>query len=102
MIHAICVQEWFTCEPGYESQASVVQDKVAKGRVKDMYYEVHVQVLITYYADVKHERLPKKEARRMILDENTDIDRESYLQVSMKHSEAANYIYKLSYASQGT
>ena len=85
MIRAICVQEWFTCESGYEAQASVVQDKVAKGRLKDMYYEAHVQVLITYYADVKHERLAKKDARTMILEEATDIDRESYLQVSRKY-----------------
>ena len=79
------MQEWFTCEQGYEVQVSAMQDKVAKGRLKDMYYEAHVQVLITYYADVKHERLAKKDAGRMILEEATDIDRESYLQVSRKH-----------------
>jgi hypothetical protein len=85
MIRAICMQEWFTCEQGYEVQASAMQDKVAKGRLKDMYYEAHVQVLITYYADVLRQRLPKEEARKMILDPDTDIDREFYLQVSRKH-----------------
>jgi hypothetical protein len=50
-----------------------------------MYYEAHVQVLTSYYADVLRQRLPKEEARKMILDPDTDIDREFYLQVSRKH-----------------
>lgn len=71
--------EYFRCEPEHEIEASAVQDGVAMLRLKGMYYEAHIQVLITYHADVLGQRLSKDAARKMIQDSDTDIDRESYL-----------------------
>jgi hypothetical protein len=42
MIHDICMQERYMCEPGHEIEASRVQDKVCMERLKDMYYEAHL------------------------------------------------------------
>jgi hypothetical protein len=61
------MQEWYTCEPRHEVEASRVQDNVCMERLKDMYYEAHLQVLITYYAKVLGQSLSKSEARAMIL-----------------------------------
>lgn len=72
------MQDWFRCDTGYEARASAVQDKA-------MYYEAHVQVLVTYYADVKNETLPKKAAKKMIHYPDTDLPKDKYMQVIMKH-----------------
>ena len=85
MIHDICMQECYTCEPGHEIEASRVQDRVCMERLKDMYYEAHLQVLINYHAEVLGQSLPKSQARAMILSPETDLPREIYLQVSRKH-----------------
>jgi hypothetical protein len=85
MIHDICMQEWYTCKLGHEVDASRVQDKVCMERLKDMYYEVHLQVLITYYTEVLGQSLPKSEAKAMILWPKTDLPREIYVRVSRKH-----------------
>lgn len=79
------MQDWFRCDTGYETRASAVQDKAAKLRVKDMYYEAHVQVLVTCYADTKDETLPKKVAKRMLHYPDTDLAKELYMQVITKH-----------------
>lgn len=78
------MQNWFTCEPGYEAQAAAQQEVSAMSRLKDMYYESHVRVLIKYYADVKREKLTKKEAKKMLHYPHTDLDREIYLSVIRK------------------
>jgi hypothetical protein len=54
-------------------------------RLKDMYYEAHLQVLINYHAEVLGQSLPKSQARAMILSPETDLPKEIYLRVSRKH-----------------
>jgi hypothetical protein len=54
-------------------------------RLKDMYYEAHLQVLITYYAEVLGQSLLKSKARAMNLWPETDLPREIYVRVSRKH-----------------
>jgi len=54
-------------------------------RVKDMYYEAHVQVLVTYYADVKLERLPPADAKKMLHYPETDVAKDIYMEVIKEH-----------------
>lgn len=78
------MQEWFTCEPGHEAEASVHQDKVCASVLKNMFYEAHIQCMIDYYAEVRHEKLDKKDARQMMQSPETDMPYEHYLLVSRK------------------
>ena len=78
------MQEYFTCDPGHEDEALVVQDRVCQVRLKDMFYKAHVQCLITYHANVLKEKLEKKDARNMIQCPETDMPREAYMLVSRK------------------
>ena len=36
------MQDFFTCEEGYETKADVVADKATKKLVKDMHYEAWI------------------------------------------------------------
>jgi len=54
-------------------------------RVKDMYYEAHVQVLVTYYVDVKLERLPPADAKKMLHYPETDVAKDIYMEVIKEH-----------------
>jgi hypothetical protein len=78
------MQEYFMCDPGHEDEASVVQDRVCQDRLKDMFYEAHVQCLISYHANVLKEKLDKTDARKMIQWPKTDMPREAYMLVSRK------------------
>jgi len=86
MIHYVCMQDYFTCEDGKQAEAARVQDKVYRERLKDLYHEGRIQCIITYNADVLGRVVRKREARQMMLQRETDLTREQYLQVSRKHS----------------
>ena len=80
------MQDYFTCEDGKQAEAARVQDKVCRERLKDLYHEGRIQCIITYNADVLGRVVRKREARQMMLQRETDLTREQYLQVSRKHS----------------
>ena len=80
------MQDYFTCEDGKQAEAARVQDKVYRERLKDLYHEGRIQCIITYNADVLGRVVRKREARQMMLQRETDLTREQYLQVSRKHS----------------
>jgi len=63
-----------------------VQDKVCRERLKDLYHEGRIQCIIIYNANVLGRVVRKREARQMMLQRETDLTREQYLQVSRKHS----------------
>jgi hypothetical protein len=85
MMHDGCMQEWFVCEDGaQEDRVAYPQEETCKDRLKDMYHEAHIQCVITYNADVLGRSVTKSQARQMVLDPETDITREQYLQVSRK------------------
>ena len=86
MIDDVCMQDYFTCEDGKQAEAARVQDKVCRERLKDLYHEGRIQCIITYNADVLGRVVRKREARQMMLQRETDLTREQYLQVSRKHS----------------
>ncbi|XP_072150762.1 uncharacterized protein [Setaria viridis] len=69
------MQDFFRCKEGYEAKADAVADKSAKKVIKDMHYEVRVQAVIQYHADIHRVRIAKSEARTMKLT------REQYMQV---------------------
>jgi hypothetical protein len=54
-------------------------------RLKDMYYKVHLQVLVNYHVEVLGQSLLKLQARAMILSPETDLPMEIYPWVSRKH-----------------
>ena len=47
------MQDYYRCELGYEAMAAQVADTTCRKLVKDMHYEVRVQAVITYRANVK-------------------------------------------------
>jgi hypothetical protein len=47
-----------------------------------MYHEARLQCIITYSADVLGRVVRKSEAREMILQRETDLTRDQYIQVS--------------------
>jgi hypothetical protein len=49
-----------------------------------MFYEAHVQCLISYHTNVLKEKLDKTDARKMIQWPKTDMPREAYMLVSRK------------------
>jgi hypothetical protein len=71
------MQGYFTCDPGHEDEVPVVQDRVYQDRLKDMFYEAHVQCLINYHANVLKEKLDKTDDRKMIQWPETDMPREA-------------------------
>jgi hypothetical protein len=75
------MQDYFTCEEGKQVEAARVQDRVCRERLKDMYHEARVQCIITYSADVLSKKVTKADARQMMLQRETDLTREQYLQV---------------------
>lgn len=78
-IHDVCMQDFFTCEPGHEEKAAQVQDRVCRARLGHLYHETRLQCIINHRADVFGEKVSKSEARGMTLT------REEYELVSMKH-----------------
>ena len=70
------MQDFYRCEPGYEAIAAQVADIACRKLVKDMHYEVRVQAVITYCADVEKRKVGKDVARNMFLT------REQYLRVN--------------------
>jgi hypothetical protein len=83
MIHDVCMQEFFTCQEGHQVEAARVQNRVCRERLKDMYHEARLQCIITYSADVLGRVVRKSEAREMILQRETDLTRDQYIQVRM-------------------
>ena len=79
------MQDFFTCEASKEAEAHQVQDRVAKSRLSDLYHEARIQCIIDYNADVLGRAVKKVDAREMMLDRETDLTREQYLQVNRKH-----------------
>ena len=59
-----------------------MQNRVCRERLKDMYHEARLQCIITYSADVLGRVVRKSEAREMILQRETDLTRDQYIQVS--------------------
>lgn len=85
MIHDVCMQGYFTCEAGQEELAARVQDRVCRERLKDLYHEARVQCIVTYNADVLGKVVRKHEARQMMLQRETDLTRDQYIQVCITH-----------------
>jgi hypothetical protein len=81
MIHDVCVQDFFKCEEGKEEHAVRVQEAVCHAHLKDLYHEVHIQCVITHYANVLGEVIKKDQVRLMLLQRETDLTKEQYLQV---------------------
>jgi hypothetical protein len=63
-------------------RASRQQDLVCVDRLKDMYHEARTQAVISYYANVKKERVDKLQVREMLCQEETDLTKEQYMQVT--------------------
>ena len=72
------MQDFFRCEEGYEAKTDVVPDKAVKKLVKDMHYEMRIQAVIQYHAEILRERIPKRTARTMSLTP------EQYLKVNIE------------------
>lgn len=76
-IYRVYMQDFFTCEDGYEEEA----DRVAHNRcyklVKDMHYEAQVQCVINYGASFLRQKIKKEEAR------NLKLTKEQYLEVTL-------------------
>lgn len=85
MIHDVCMQDYFTCEAGQEELAAKVQDKVCRERLKDLYHEGRIQCIISYNADVLGKVVRKEQAREMMLQRETDLTRDQYIQVRRTH-----------------
>jgi hypothetical protein len=46
-----------------------------------MYHEVHLQAVISYYANVFRQVVKKPRVRELILERETDLTEEQYMQV---------------------
>lgn len=79
------MQNYFTCEAGQEELAAIVQDRVCRERLRDLYHEGRVQCIISYHADVLGKVVKKDEARQMMLHRETDLTRDEYIQVCITH-----------------
>jgi hypothetical protein len=78
----VCVQLYYKLEEGQdEERAARQQEAVCKDRLKDLYHEAHLQAVITYYANVLGQVVKKDRVRELILDRETDLTEEQYLQV---------------------
>ena len=75
----IYMQDFYRCESGYESAATTLAHIVCAKLVKDMHYEAHVQVVISYNANFLKVKVSKAEARNMRLT------KEQYMQVHIEH-----------------
>jgi hypothetical protein len=64
-----------------EERAARQQEAVCKDHLKDLYHEVHLQAVITYYADVLGQVVKKDRVKELILDRETNLTEEQYLQV---------------------
>ena len=71
------MQDFYTCEPGYNDDATVVAHNRCHKLVKDMLYEAQVQAVINYCATFEHRRVKKEEARHIKLT------KEQYLLVNL-------------------
>jgi len=82
MMFDVCVQLYYKLEEGQdEERAARVQEVVCKERLKDMYHEAHLQAVISYYADVFRQVVKKPRVRELILERETDLTEEQYMQV---------------------
>jgi hypothetical protein len=73
------MQDFFTCEEGFQDRAARVAHKACYKLVKDMHYKVCVQAVVTYNVGFLGRKISKREARNMTLT------REQYLQVNIEH-----------------
>ncbi|XP_022681881.1 uncharacterized protein LOC111257092 [Setaria italica] len=71
--------DFFRCQEGYEARENAVADKAAKKLIKDMHYEVRVQVIVTYHMGILRVKISKTETRTMKLT------RKEYLKVNIEH-----------------
>jgi hypothetical protein len=78
------MQNYYKCDEGYEDQANVVLDVVAKNRLSEFYHETRLSCIIKHYGDVENRRVDKQEAREMVC-QRTDLTKEQYLNVSTNH-----------------
>jgi hypothetical protein len=62
-------------------RAARQQDLVCIDRLKDMYHGARTQAVISYYANVKNNRVNKEQVREMVCQEETDLTEEQYMQV---------------------
>jgi hypothetical protein len=64
-------------EPRYEARTNKVAETACRKLVKDMHYEVRIQAIIQYYAECKHMKIKKPQARQMCLT------KEEYIMVNI-------------------
>jgi hypothetical protein len=64
-------------EPRYEAWANKVAETACCKLVKDMHYETRIQAIIQYYAEYKHMKIKKPQARQMRLT------KEEYMMVNI-------------------
>jgi hypothetical protein len=77
-----CVQLYFKLEEEQDLELAVwQQDLVCVDRLKDMYHEARTQAVISYYANVKNDRVNKEQVREMVCQEETNLTEEQYMQV---------------------
>ena len=73
MIHLICMQDFFRCEPGYEDQADAQIRRGCRKLVKDIHYEARIQAIVDYNVQYLKVMIKKEQARTM------NLTREQYL-----------------------
>lgn len=71
------MQDFYTCEPGYEELSVEVANARCVKLVKDMHYEQQVQCIVNYEATFLHKKISKAAARKKKLT------RQQYLDVSV-------------------
>ena len=72
------MQTYFRCVEGEEEEAAKVARNSCKKKVWEMWYEARTQAAIDYHARILGRKLPKEEARSVMLT------RDQYLQVNGK------------------
>jgi len=73
------MQDVFICQEGLEDRVSLVATKCCKKLMNDMYYEVRIQVIVTYNMVFFRTKATKAYARTMALT------RQQYLAVNLEH-----------------
>jgi hypothetical protein len=78
----VCVQLYFRCDEGVtDARKDKQQEAVCKDRLKDLYYEAHLQAFIDYYANKLGQTIKKLVVRQCILNRETNLTEEQYMQV---------------------
>ena len=57
------MQDYFTCDEGYEEEAARVQDRVCTKIVQDLHHEQRLQCIINHEAEVNQQPCTKLQAR---------------------------------------